>query len=83
MVTDAILDWWFGLVGWLLDLLPTNQMPGGTMTLSMMGQLNYFLPITEMFQLFASMFALGGVFASSSLVIWVLLGIIRGGQTKA
>lgn len=83
MVIDAILDWWFGLVNWLVDLLPEDPMPGEGVDLSLIQEMNYFLPIGEMFGLFGIFFALGGVFASSSLIIWVIVGLIRGGSTKA
>lgn len=83
MVTDAVLDWWFGLVGWLLDLLPTDTSPVANINLSWITDMNYFLPISEMFGVFIGLVSLGGVFAGSSLIIWVLVGIIRGGNAKA
>jgi hypothetical protein len=82
MVTDAILDWWFGLCNWLVTLMPVNPLPHGV-DLSWISDMNYFLPISEMFGLFSVVFALGGVFAGSSLIIWVVVGIVRGGSTKA
>jgi len=78
-----ILDWWFDLVDWFVGLFPTDPMPGGGINLSWMSDVNYFLPVTEMFGLFLSMFLLGGTFVGTSLVIWVLVGILRGGSTKA
>lgn len=83
MVIDAILDWWFGLVGWLVDLLPSDPMPGSGVDLSWIQAMNYFLPIGEMFGLFTIFFAMGGMLASSSLIIWVVVGVLRGGSTKA
>jgi hypothetical protein len=83
VVTDAVLDWWFGLCNWLLDFLPDDPNPASTIDLSWLTNMNYFLPLSEMFQVFIAMFSLGGVFAGSSLIIWVLVGIIRGGNAKA
>lgn len=82
MVTDAILEWFFGLCDWLVTLLPKNPLPQG-INLSWISDMNYFLPISEMFGLFTVVFALGGTFAGASLIIWVVVGIVRGGSTKA
>lgn len=82
MVTDAIISWWFGLCNWLVSLMPKDPMPKG-IDLSWITDMNYFLPISEMFGLFTVVFALGGTFAGASLIIWVVVGIVRGGSTKA
>lgn len=82
MVTDAILEWWFGLCEWVISLMPHDPMPQGV-NLGWISDINYFLPISEMFGLFSIIFALGGTFASASLIIWIVVGIVRGGSTKA
>lgn len=83
MVTDFILDWWFDLVEWLVNLFPTSELPADAIDLSWISDMNYFVPISEMFMVFIAFVALGGPLVGSSLIIWVLIGIIRGGQTKA
>lgn len=83
MVTDAILDWWFGLCEWVVSLLPVVTNPMEAFGLGWINDMNYFLPVAEMFGLFAVFFALGGPFVASSLVIWVIVGLLRGGATKA
>lgn len=82
MIIDAILEWWFGLCSWLVSLLPLDPLPEG-INLGWIQDINYFLPISEMFGLFINFFALGGPLAGASLIIWVVVGIIRGGATKA
>lgn len=82
MVTDAILDWIFGLLNWLVSLLPHDPLPH-TIDFSWISDMNYFLPISEMYTLFSLVFALGGTFAGTSLIIWVIVGVVRGGSTKA
>jgi len=82
MVTDAILEWWFGLCDWVISLMPADPMPQG-LNFGWISDMNYFLPISEMFGLFSIVFALGGTFAGASLIIWVVVGIVRGGSTKA
>lgn len=83
MVTDAILDWWFDLVEWFVNLFPTSDLPSSAIDLSWISDMNYFVPISEMFSVFIAFVALGGPLAGTSLIIWVLIGILRGGQTKA
>lgn len=82
MIIDAILDWWFGLCEWLISLLPKDPLPQGV-DLGWIRDINYFLPVSEMFGLFTIFFALGGPLAGASLIIWVIVGIVRGGSTKA
>lgn len=82
MVTDAVIDWFFDLVDWLVAGVPSSSLPF-TVSLSWISDMNYFLPITEMFNLMILFLLLGGPMAGTSLVIWVLVGIIRGGATKA
>lgn len=83
MVTDLVLNWWFGLVGWCVDQLPSDTSPISRLDLSWITDMNYFLPVSEMFGVWLSLVSLGGFFAGSSLLIWVLIGIIRGGAVKA
>jgi hypothetical protein len=82
MIVDSILSWWFGFCHWLISLFPTNPMPQGV-NLGWISDMNYFLPISEMFGLFTIFFAFGGPFAGASLIIWIVVGIVRGGSTKA
>lgn len=82
MVTDAVLDWLFSLIDWMVNQVPSANLPF-TLSLDWMGQMNYFIPITEMFGLFTLMFAFGGVFIPTSLIVWLLVGVIRGGNPKA
>lgn len=83
MVTDAILDWFFDLIESMVSGLPSGDSPMNTFDFSMINDMNYFLPISDMFGLFLVFFALGGPFLASSLIIWFFVGILRGGSTKA
>jgi hypothetical protein len=66
----------------VVTLLPHNPFPQG-FTLGWIADMNYFLPLSEMFGLFIVFFALGGPFLASSLIIWWVVGVVRGGSTKA
>jgi hypothetical protein len=85
MVTDAILDWWFDLVDWLIAQSQgmTAGLPRELVDFSFMGDMNYFLPVAEMFAAFTAFFLLGGPMMGVSLVVWLLVGVLRGGQSKA
>lgn len=84
MVIDRILDWWFDLIEWMITLFPAGESaPTSTIDLSWITAMNYFVPLNEMFGLFVAFFALGGPLVATSLIVWVLVGILRGGSTKA
>lgn len=83
MVLDAIINWWFDLVKTAVSALPDSPLPGNGLNFGWISDMNYFLPISEMFGFFTALFALGGTFIGTSLVVWVLIGVLRGGQTKA
>lgn len=83
MVIDAIITWWFDLVKSFVSSFPDTPLPTNELNFSWISDMNYFLPISEMFGLFTAMFALGGAAVGTSLVIWVFVGILRGGSTKA
>lgn len=83
MVTDAVLDWWFDLVEWLLNLIPASTLPATVVDFSWISDMNYFIPINEMFQVFLGFWLLGGPLAGTSLIIWFLVGVLRGGSSRA
>jgi hypothetical protein len=83
MVTDAILNWWFGLIETVINGMPTTAMPRNVMDFGWIRDMNYFLPVSEMFGLFSVFFALGGSLLGSSLIVWWFVGVLRGGATKA
>jgi hypothetical protein len=83
MVTDAIIQWLMGLGNWFVDLIPSDASLPATLDFSNFGAMDYFLPVTEMFNTFLAFFVLGGPFAVTSLLIWVVVGVLRGGATKA
>jgi hypothetical protein len=82
MIVDYLLEWFYGLCNTLIDGLPNNPFPAD-FDLGFIRDINYFLPVSEMFELFIVFFALGGPFVASSMIIWIVVGIGRGGSTKA
>lgn len=83
MILDWILDWWFDLIEGMVSSFPEADNPMDTFNFSMITDMNYFLPIHEMFSLFVVFFALGGPFLATSLIVWFFVGVLRGGQAKA
>jgi hypothetical protein len=83
MVIDRILEWWFGLVQGMVEAWPSTDNPHPQVDFGWIQDMNYFLPVSEMFGLFVIFFALGGPFVATSLIIWGLVGVLRGGATKA
>ena len=85
MVTDAIVGWFLDLCDWVIGLGSglTAGLPSDLVDFSFMGDMNYFLPVAEMFAVFLAFFLLGGPMMGVSLVVWFLVGVLRGGQAKA
>lgn len=83
MVIDSIISWWFGLMDGLVAGMPTTANPHNQMDFGWIQDMNYFLPVSEMFGLFTTFFALGGTMLGSSLLVWFFVGVLRGGATKA
>lgn len=83
MVTDGILNWLFGLVEWMISGIPTLNLPRNVLDFSWISDINYFLPISEMYTLFTAFFLLGGPMAATSLIIWFVVGVLRGGSPKS
>jgi len=82
VITDFLLNWFNGLLNSAVDTLPTSN-PLPNLGLSWITDMNYYVPLGEMFSLFLVIFALGGPFIATSLIVWVIVGVLRGGATKA
>lgn len=82
MIIDAILNW----LADMFHAVSVNALTGpglGGMSFGMIDDVNYFLPVGEMFMLFMAFFALGGPMMTTSLLVWFLVGVLRGGQSKS
>lgn len=85
MITDAIIQWIIEAVVWLMDLLPEQELDteGIVTAWSQFGALNYFLPIGELMMFVIGAYLVGPAFLAVTLVQWLLVGVVRGGDTKA
>jgi hypothetical protein len=85
VVTDLFIFMWTTFCSTIADSLPTTSPfdSSGGASWSMFSAIDYFLPIHELMSIFAGVFLLGGPMTIVSLVIWVLIGVVRGGATKA
>lgn len=84
MITDFFLGLLEGLVSWVAGLLPTDDVTGGTsIGFQIFSGANYFFPLAELGAVILGVMALGLPLAGVSVLIWLLVGVVRGGSPKA
>lgn len=84
MITDFLLDLLEALVNWFSSLLPTDTVFGSeNLGFQIFSGANYFFPLAELSSVVLGIIALGLPMAGVSLVIWLVVGVIRGGGSKA
>lgn len=84
MITDFLLDLLEGLVNWVAGLLPTDTVLGEqNIGFQIFSGANYFFPVSELASVLLGLIALSLPMAVVSLVLWLLVGVIRGGSSKA
>lgn len=84
MITDALLDLLEGLVAWIAGMLPTDTVLGEqNLGFQIFSGANYFFPVAELGTVLLGIMALGVPMAGVSLVLWLLVGVLRGGSAKA
>jgi len=86
MITDWFVDLWVSFCQSIANGLPDDSpfdpaVEGANW--EMFSTMNYFLPVSELLSVFAGVFLLGGPMAIITLVIWVLIGVVRGGNARA
>ncbi|WP_432488722.1 hypothetical protein [Kineococcus sp. SYSU DK018] len=86
MIVDLWLSWVLGGAEWLRDfsashLGPLDPFPIGN-AWSRILDLDYFLPIHELFLFTLAVFSLGPAGLLTSVVVWLLVGVARGGAPK-
>lgn len=73
-----------GLVNWVADLLPTDSVFGDqNIGFQIFSGANYFFPLAELGSVILGIIALGLPLAGVSVLIWLLVGVLRGGSPKA
>ena len=84
MITDFLLDLLENLVNWVAGLLPTDTVFGSqNLGFQIFSGANYFFPLSELGAVILGVIALGLPLAGVSGVLWLLVGVIRGGSPKA
>lgn len=84
MIIEWLLDAIEALIRWLAGLFPTwnpDALDGFSSVLSHVGDLNYFLPIAEVFGVVVGAFMLFPALMGVSLAVW-LVALIRGGSAR-
>lgn len=84
MITDFLLDLLGNIVSWVADLLPTDTVLGSqNIGFQIFSGANYFFPLAELATVILGLLTLTLPMAVVSLVLWLLVGVIRGGSSKA
>lgn len=84
MIPDFFWTLIHGLMDTVIDSMPEdNPMASSHVDWSMLSAINYFLPISEMASLLGSFMLLAIPFALITLGLWIFVGIVRGGESKA
>lgn len=84
MITDFLLDLLDGLIAWVAGMLPTDPVPASeNLGFQIFSGANYFFPVAELAAVLLGVMALGLPMAGVSLLIWFLVGVVRGGSAKA
>ena len=84
MITDFLLDLLESLVNWFAGMLPVdNTVNGEGLGFQIFSGANYFFPLAELSSVVLGILALGLPLGGVSLIIWLVVGVIRGGQAKA
>jgi hypothetical protein len=84
VITDFLLDLLEGLVNWIASLLPVDTVLGSeNIGFQIFSGANYFFPLAELSAVILGIIALGLPMAGVSLVLWLLVGVIRGGGAKS
>lgn len=83
MIVDALLDLLESLVSWFAGMLPSDSSLGDGIGFSIFSGANYFFPLAELSTVVLGVMALGLPLGGVSLIIWLLVGVVRGGSAKA
>jgi len=80
MIVELLLDFFFGIINFLLGLLPTFSFPFLDNLVWLYGQINrftsyaaYFLPMTDLFLVFSGVL----IVTNFQLILWVVNWVIR------
>lgn len=84
VITDFWLDLLEGLVNWVSAMLPTDTVLGDqNIGFQIFSGANYFFPLAEMSAVLLGLIALALPMSVVSLVLWLAIGVVRGGSSKA
>lgn len=84
MITDFLLDLLQAVVAWVASLLPVDTVLGSqNIGFQIFSGANYFFPVSELASVLIGLIALGLPMAAASLLLWLVVGVLRGGSPKA
>lgn len=84
MIFEVVFDFFEMVLVWLSAAFPVttiNPLDSFSQVIGYMNDLNYFLPISEVFAITVAVFVIFPAFAGVSLLSW-LIALIRGGSSR-
>lgn len=83
MIIDALLMWILVPLNGVLDGLGKFDASNFVLSLEAVTAMNYFLPVQELMAVFISFFVLGVPMLTITIATWFVVGVLRGGTSKA
>jgi hypothetical protein len=85
VITDSVVSWLAGFASWIGTTFPYSPMsiPDVGMIAGYLGDLNYFLPIAEVMSAVLAVTMVGPFFLATTLLTWLAVGVVRGGNARA
>lgn len=84
MIVEWFTSWIVTAIEWVAGFLPEwspDMLDGWQMVLDHLTDLNYFLPIAEVFSVTLAAFLIFPALMGASLLVW-LLALLRGGSSR-
>lgn len=84
MIIDLLLEWVEAVLDWVIGLFPVTDFdPVAYLStaLSYVSDIDYFLPLHEVFGVVVAVLLIFPVFAGVSLVLWIV-ALLRGGSAR-
>lgn len=86
MLFEQFFEWMSGLITPLIEGIPDWDLAIDPAAIaegwSKVADLNFFLPIAEVTALVMAAYAFGPAALALSVSFWLLIGVLRGGQSK-
>lgn len=84
MITDFFITLFEGILSWIASMIPSDlALYDQPISLDVFADMNYFLPLAELSGVLGSFMFLIVPFASITIILWIAIGVVRGGDPRA